>query len=286
MNTSSIQTYYALTKPGIIFGNIICCGGGFFLASQGALNPFLFLATILGLSCIIGSGCVFNNIIDRVADSKMDRTKMRPLATNSIPLHYAFIFAAILTAIGSFILFQWTNSLTLNLALLGLFIYIVPYSFAKYYSTHSTLIGSIAGALPPVIGYSAAANRLDLGTFLLFAILVTWQMPHFLSIAIRRLQDYAAASIPVLPVKKGIFATKFQMFVYVVAFLCIAPLLSVFHYTGTLYSIISILLGVGWLLLSIRGFFCENDQAWAKQMFFYSLIVIMLLNITIIISSL
>ncbi len=281
MNSFSIRTYYTLTKPGIIFGNLITCAGGFFLAPM-EFNGWLFLSSLLGLGFIIGSGCVFNNIIDRIADSKMNRTKTRALATQTIPIAYASLFGLSLALIGSSILFQWTNLLSLKLALLGFFIYIIPYSLSKYYSTHSTLIGSIAGAIPPVVGYTAASNQFDLGALLLFAMLISWQMPHFLAIAIRHIEDYKAASIPILPIKKGIFATKFQMFIYVAAFLCIAPLLSVFHYTGALYSIVSILLGVAWLFLSIRGFFSDNDQLWAKQMFLYSLIVITALNLTII----
>lgn len=279
----TIRSYCSLTKPGIILGNVVTATGGFFLASTQTVNLWLLLATILGLSCIIASSCVFNNTIDRAIDSKMERTKTRALATNSISLHYALIFALSLGLLGSAVFFQFTNLLALKLALFGSFVYVIPYSFSKYYSTHSTLIGSVAGALPPVIGYCAVSNQFDTGAILLFAILVTWQMPHFLAISIRRMQDYIAASIPILPVKKGIFATKFQMFVYVAAFFCIAPLLFVFGFAGILYFFLSVLLGLFWVFLSIRGFFSDNDQAWAKHMYIYSLIIITALNMMIVI---
>ena len=261
-------------------GNAITLLGGYFLAAKGTLNLALFLASVVGLSCLIGSSCVFNNLIDRVADAKMERTKMRSMALRSIPRKKIITFAVVLFVIGSLLLYWFTNFLALSVALFGFVVYVALYSFMKYTSVQGTLIGSIAGAVPPVVGYTAVKNELDLGAFLLFALLTIWQMPHFYAIAIFRLNDYKAASIPVLPLVKGIFTTKVHSLIYAIIFLGISPLLTIFGYTGKVYLVFSILLSLGWVLISLQGFSKKTkDVLWARKSFKYSLIVITILSL-------
>lgn len=267
-----IRTYYLLTKPGIIMGNLITTVGGFALASRGHIDLWLFCTMFMGLGLVIASACVFNNYIDREADAKMSRTKNRPLAKGLIPHFNALLFANALGLSGIFILALYTNLLTVLMALLGFFIYVILYSLWKYRSTLATLVGSIAGALPPVIGYCSVSNRLDAGACILFTILVLWQMPHFFSIALYRFDDYAAASVPVLPIKKGIFTTKVQMLLYIIAFFPATLLL--FSYTGYAYLLVAAPLSLAWLYLSIRGFYTTNDRLWARNMFRLSLLIV------------
>lgn len=275
------KQYCLLTKPGIIFGNIITTCGGFALASRGEFHLWVFLATLLGLSLIIASSCVFNNYIDRHHDKKMARTKNRALATGSISTKRAIFFALSLGALGIFVMALWVNLISLGVALFGFFVYVLLYSFSKHRSMHGTLIGSVAGAVPPVVGYAAACNCLDLGALILFSMIALWQMPHFFAIAIYRLKDYTAASIPVLPVIKGVRHAKIQMTLYIIAFIGVSLLLTVFHYTGFAYLIITAALGVAWLLLCIQGFRSDNDRLWARKMFIFSLIVVLGICITI-----
>lgn len=274
----TVRSYSLLTKPGIMLGNAITILGGFFLASRGVVDFRLLFATVVGLSLIIASSCVFNNTIDRKADSKMDRTKHRPLVTGSISLVSALLFALALGILGTWIL-SFANYLALSIALLGFFVYVILYSFSKYYSMHGTLIGSLAGAVPPVVGYCAVTGGLDTGAWILFAILTIWQMPHFYAIAIFRQKDYAKASIPVLPIVKGIHTTKIHMLFFTIVFLFASPLLFVFGYTGYIYLFLSLVLSLGWLGLSIKGFYVKNDIQWARKMFGFSLLVITLLSI-------
>ncbi|MBI5273966.1 MAG: protoheme IX farnesyltransferase [Chlamydiales bacterium] len=276
-----VRSYYMLTKPGIIFGNVVTTTAGFMLASRGYIDLLLFLATLIGLSCIIASSCIFNNYIDRDSDRKMSRTKNRGFARGIISVQYAILLSIVLGLSGTLFLFLFVNFLTAMIALLGFFVYVIVYSFVKYHTIHGTLIGSIAGALPPVIGYCAVSNRFDLGALILFAIVAIWQMPHFFAIAMFRLKDYTAASIPVLPVKKGVHVTKIQMLLYIIAFIITSLLLPLFNYTGYLYLVVTVFFGVAWLLLSIKGFFSTNDKLWARKMFVFSLIVIMALSISI-----
>lgn len=276
-----IKTYYVLTKPGIVFGNAITATAGFALASQGAFHLRLFLAMLLGLSLIIASACVFNNMIDRDVDEKMVRTRERALVKGSISPQRALQFAILLLFSGVSVLLLFTNLLTLSIALAGFFIYLVLYTLLKYRSTHATLIGSLAGGVPPVVGYCAVSHCLDVGAFLLFLIVVLWQMPHFFAIAMYRLSDYAAASIPVLPVKKGMYVTKIQMLLYILAFIIATVMLTLFGFTGYAYLIVALLLGLPWAWLSIQGFKSKNDMLWARKMFFLSLVIIVLLSFMI-----
>jgi len=276
-----MKDYISLTKPGIISGNAITAAAGFFLASKGHINYWLFFAVLTGLSLIVASGCVLNNYIDRDIDKLMSRTKNRILAKGMLPGKNAIIYAIILGLSGTMILILYTNLLTAFLALTGFFFYVVLYGLGKRRSSYGTVIGSISGAVPPVVGYCAVSNRFDTGAILLFLILVFWQMPHFYAIAIYRLHDYAAASIPVLPVVKGIFITKIHILVYILFFIVVTLLLTVTGYTGYLYLISAIILDLTWFGFAIKGFWINNDKAWARKMFVLSLIVITLLSILI-----
>lgn len=273
--------YYLLTKPGIIMGNLITVAAGFLLASQGAIDVWLFCQTMLGLALIMASGCVFNNYIDRHIDSKMERTKNRALVTGLISGKRALGFAVFLGILGNAVLYFTTNLLTLAIADFGFFVYVVLYSLWKCRTVYGTAIGSVAGAVPPLVGYVAVSNQLDKGAFILFALLVLWQMPHFFSIALYRFNDYSKASIPVLPVKKGIFRTKVHMVAYIVGFMGVTSLLTVFHYTGTLFLVVASLLGAAWLLLCLRGFKKGDDALWGRQMFRLSLVVITVICLVI-----
>ncbi len=273
--------YLKLTKPGIIIGNAITAIGGFALASKGDFKVGLFLAAIGGLSLIVAAGCVANNYLDREIDKKMERTQRRPLATGSISTTNALIFAIILGTLGSALLFFFTNVLALFIALFGFIIYVFFYTFFKYRTTYGTEIGSIAGGVPPVVGYCAVSHQLDGGAFLLFLIIALWQMPHFFAIALFRSKEYAAASIPVLPLVKGVHPTKVRMTFYTLAFFASALLLPFFGYTGYAYLGVALILGLGWLWLCLQGFKAASSEKWAHKMFRFSLIVVTLLCLMI-----
>ncbi|MES2345897.1 MAG: heme o synthase [Chlamydiota bacterium] len=273
-----ISMYYALTKPGIVLGNIVTVTAGFILASKGVINIPLFLATVLGIAFVMASACVFNNYFDRHADQKMARTKNRALPQGLISLKSALTFAALLGLCGIAVLFFYTNTLTAFIAFFGFFFYVVMYGIWKYKSVYGTLVGSVAGAVPPLVGYCAVSNRLDAGAIILFLIMVLWQMPHFYAIAMYRFDDYAAASIPVLPVKKGMYVTKVHMLLYIIAFMIATWALIAFGYVGYAYLVVATLAGATWLILGFKGFSAKNDKIWARQMFRVSLVVVMALS--------
>jgi heme o synthase len=277
-----LKKYYYLAKPGIIYGNLITTIAGFALASRGQVRFPLLLATLVGISLVIASACVFNNLLDRRIDALMSRTHRRALVKGTISTRYATIYGAILGLAGFTILIAFTNLLTLSLAEFAVFAYVVLYGIAKRRSVHGTLVGSVSGAMPPVIGYVAVTGRLDLGAALLFAILTLWQMPHFFAIAIFRMEDYAAAKIPVLPVARGSHATKIQMVVYSILFILAILSLSAFGYTGNLYTFVMSAVSMYWLLMCIRGFKAPDDAVWARGVFRFSLVVITIFSLMVI----
>ena len=191
-----MKDYYQLTKPGIIYGNSVGAVAGFFLASRGQTDWGLFFAMFVGLALIIASACATNNYLDIDIDARMERTKVRALPLGRVqPLH-ALVFAGAVGILGATILFFFTNLLTLGVALAGWLVYVGVYTPAKRVTPHALFIGAIAGAVPPVVGYVAVVNTLDLSALILFAFLFLWQIPHFLAIAVFRYEEYATANIP------------------------------------------------------------------------------------------
>lgn len=274
------RPYFLLTKPGIIFGNLITVTGGFFLASKGNFDLALYAAVALGVSLIVASGCVFNNVIDRDIDSKMERTKNRALVTGLISPVSALIYASILGIVGLTLLYTRTNLLSTELVLIGFVVYVGFYSlYLKRHSVYGTLIGSISGAMPPVIGYCAVSNHFDAAAAILLVSLSIWQMPHSYAIAIFRFNDYSAASIPVLPVKDGVLTAKKHIVAWIIAFTIATLMLTVMGYTGYVYFVVAAVMGAYWLYLAIIGFKTDDDTKWAKKLFLTSVIIVTILSI-------
>jgi protoheme IX farnesyltransferase len=274
-----VRDYYTLTKPGIIRGNVMTTIAGFLFAAGGHISRQTLAAVVGGTALVIASACVFNNVIDRDIDKKMTRTAERALVKGTIAVKSAFIYASLLGAIGFAALLIGTNVLTTLLGIIGFISYVVFYGVAKRRSVHGTLVGTIPGAMPLVSGYTAATGRFDTAALLLFLIMVFWQMPHFYSIAIYRLKDYAAAGLPVMPVKRGIRTTKIQIMFYVLAFAVACALLTLFGYTGIVFVISMTLVSLYWLYLGIKGWQAKDDTKWARGMFGFSLVALLILSL-------
>ncbi len=252
------------------------------MAAKGEVDFIHLFAMVSGLSLIIASGCVFNNYFDRDIDKSMHRTSQRALVIHSLSSRAALIFGTMVGIMGALLLGLLTNLLTLLIAIMGWVVYVGIYTPLKRRSVHSTVVGSVAGAVAPVVGYSAAAGRLDAGALLLFLILVFWQMPHFYAIAIYRLKDYRSAGLPVLPVSQGLLITKVQIIIYIIAFIIVASLLSLRGYTGALYLVVMTVLGLAWLRLALGGLKEQRQNgAWARKVFLFSLVVLVSFSLLI-----
>jgi protoheme IX farnesyltransferase len=275
-----IKNYLLVTKPGIIFGNLISVAGGFFLASKGRIDIALLLSTLVGMSLVIASGCVFNNCIDRNMDRKMTRTNNRVLAKGLMSPGTAVFYGSLLGIAGTVLLLAATNVLSVVIVLAGFTIYVVLYSLVlKPRSFYGTLIGSLAGAAPPLAGYCAVSNRFDVAAVILLSIFSLWQIPHSYAIAIFRYKDYAAAAIPVLPVKRGVSVTKKHVVGYMLAFIAATLMLTFGGYTGYSYLAVAAAMGLSWLTMAWSGYRTSDDQVWAKKLFVSSIVTITVVSI-------
>ncbi|MBN3098482.1 protoheme IX farnesyltransferase [Pectobacterium brasiliense] len=282
-----IKQYLQVTKPGIIFGNLISVIGGFLLAAQGRIDYPLFFATLVGVSLVVASGCVFNNVIDRDIDKKMERTKNRVLVKGLISLKVTLVYASLLGIAGFALLYIVANPLAMWLAVMGFVVYVGVYSlYMKRHSVYGTLIGSLSGAAPPVIGYCAVSNQFDAGALILLLIFSLWQMPHSYAIAIFRFKDYQAANIPVLPVVKGISVAKHHITLYIVAFAVATLMLSLGGYAGYKYLIVAAAVSVWWLGMALSGYKnAIDDRVWARKLFVFSIVAITSLSVMMSVDS-
>ncbi|MBC3949308.1 MULTISPECIES: heme o synthase [Pseudomonas] len=275
----SLKHFIQITKPGIIFGNVLSVAGGFFLASKGQIDFGMFLAAVIGTSLVVASGCVFNNCIDRDIDQKMERTKNRVLVQGLVSLRLALLYATILGVGGVGLLYTKTNPLAAMLAVIGFVIYVGFYSlYFKRKSVHGTLIGSLSGAMPPVIGYCAVSNSFDFAALTLLVMFSLWQMPHSYAIAIFRFNDYLAAKIPVLPVERGIKVAKRHILLYILAFLVTTLMLTFGGYAGLNYLAVAAGMGMYWLYMAWKGYKAVDDTVWARKLFVFSIFTISALS--------
>ena len=218
----------------------------------------------------------------------MSRTSTRALVTGKVSVRNALIYGSILGLLGFAILYLCVNTLSAVLALIGFVSYVIVYSYAKKKTHWGAALGTIPGAVPIVVGYTAVTNQLDLTALILFLVLVFWQMPHFYAIAIRRFDEYAKAGIPVFPAKKGVQATKIHILIYILAYLAATVSLWSYGFASQIFSdfyLASVLIfGLLWLWLAVQGFKSktpESDVVWAKKLFFCSLIVLVTFCVTI-----
>lgn len=256
------KQYLQVTKPGIIFGNLISVIGGFLLASKGSIDYPLFIYTLVGVSLVVASGCVFNNYIDRDIDRKMERTKNRVLVKGLISPAVSLVYATLLGIAGFMLLWFGANPLACWLGVMGFVVYVGVYSlYMKRHSVYGTLIGSLSGAA------------------ILLAIFSLWQMPHSYAIAIFRFKDYQAANIPVLPVVKGISVAKNHITLYIIAFAVATLMLSLGGYAGYKYLVVAAAVSVWWLGMALRGYKVADDRIWARKLFGFSIIAITALSV-------
>lgn len=283
-SSSRFGDYYYLTKPGIIRGNLLTGAGGFFLAASGNLRWGTLAGLLVGMALVIGGSCVLNNIYDHDIDARMPRTKKRALVSGSISTRHALQFGVVLCLLGLAVLLLATNVLTTVIGAIGLVSYVGVYTPAKHRTPYATLLGTIPGATPPVAGYTAISGHLDGAAWLLFFILVAWQMPHFYAIAIRRLAEYKAAKVPVWPLVHDIKQTQTQMVWFMAAFIALVVRFSLSGYASAWFAIVLGGYGSYWLVTALR-YRRQNNTAWAKKVFLLSLPVLPLFSLLLILDS-
>ncbi|AZF52607.1 Heme O synthase, protoheme IX farnesyltransferase COX10-CtaB [Pseudomonas sp. R4-34-07] len=268
-----------LTKPGIIFGNLASVLGGYFLAGSGHLaNPAHLLATLLGTALVIGCGCVINNCADRDIDRRMVRTCHRPLALRAISVPAAVSYAIALGVIGFGLLWAGSNMLACTLALVGLVVYAGVYTYwLKRRSHWATLIGSLSGAMPPVIGYCAVSGRFDATAMLLVVVFCCWQMPHSHAITVMRREDFRAARLPLLSLPEA----HRQIHAYMLAFLASTMALGVVAQMNAVYFALMLGFCGYWMALAASATRLTDPPGWARRVFGCSILLVLVLNLSL-----
>lgn len=277
-----LKDYLQVTKPGIIYGNLVSVAGGFLLASQGKVDWLLFLSTLLGVALVIASGCVFNNYIDQDIDARMTRTRNRAFVVGRISGPAGLAYGTVLGLGGLAVLYWLTNVLAFIFALVGFVVYVGVYSLCtKRRWSSSTIFGSFSGAAPPVIGYLAVRGQLDAGAWLLLLIFCLWQVPHSYAIGIFRHADYKIAGVPVLPVKLGVEAARRHIVGFIVLFLLSVFALPLAGYVGWLYTVVVGGISFYWLWVGLQGWRTKDINAWARRVFWISIIIVVVLCVAL-----
>ena len=256
---------------------------GMLLASSAAIPWSILICATAGIGLAASSGAVLNHLVDRQIDGRMRRTERRPVATGRISPTQAVIFAAVLGVSGMAILIAWVNMLTALLTLAALIGYALIYTvFLKRATPQNIVIGGLAGAMPPLLGWTAVTGVMDYTSWLLVLIIFAWTPPHFWSLAIYRYEDYLKADVPMLTVTHGIPYTKLHILLYTLILTAITMLPFVVDMSGLIYLVGVSILDLGFIYWVIR-LLRSNDRKIALHTFQYSIIYLMSLFLVLLI---
>ncbi len=271
LTTLQWRDYLTLCKPKIVALIVFTAMVGMLLAAPGPAPLPLFAAAALGIGLAAAAAAVVNHVVDQRIDALMARTRARPLPQGNLSARAALVFAAVLCALSMLILGLWVNGLTALLTLLSLVGYGVVYSmFLKRATPQNIVIGGVAGAAPPVLGWTAVSNSLEPNALLLFLIIFVWTPPHFWALAVARRRDYEKADVPMLPVTHGAAFTRLHILLYTMLLFIVSLLPYLTGMSGVAYLFGAVALGGGFLYLAV-GMLRTDDEAPAMRTFSYSI---------------
>ena len=264
--------YLELTKPGVQALLFISCASGMLIGSNFNPPVTVFFFGLIGISFLAASSAVVNHFFDKQIDAKMNRTSKRPLVLGHISDKQAIIFSVLLYASGSIMLLNFTNFLTWLLTTLTFIFYGFIYTkYLKYMTSQNIVIGGLAGAMPPLLGWSAITNSIEPNALLLVLIIMVWTPPHFWALAVYRVEDYSEAEVPMLPVQKGVAFTKQHILLYTFLLIACTMLPYAVQMFGEIYLISALVLGLIFLFYSFR-LYKDETNAIAMPTFAYSII--------------
>ena len=278
-----LKSYYQLCKPNVVYMMLICAFVGMLLAEQQVQSfGYLFVA-LLGIAFCAASAAAVNQVIDRNTDASMTRTDQRPLPQGELSPTHASMFALALGISGSLILYFFVNTLTMILTLASLVGYAFIYTiYLKRATPQNIVIGGLAGAAPPLLGWSSVTNTIDPYALLLVLIIFVWTPPHFWALAIYRKDEYAKESIPMLPVTHGVIFTKLQIVLYTVILFIVSVLPYVVLMSGEIYLFSALVLSTVFLYYSVNLYFSKDDED-AMKTFQFSIYYIFLIFLALLI---
>ena len=278
-----LNSYYQLCKPNVVYMMLICAIVGMLLAEQSVSSYSYLLISLLGIALCAASAAAINQIIDRSTDASMSRTDQRPLPQGDISPKHASIFALVIGVLGAMILYFFVNTLTMILTISSLIGYAFIYTvYLKRATPQNIVIGGLAGAAPPLLGWSAVSNTIDPYALLLVLIIFVWTPPHFWALAIYRRDEYAKESIPMLPVTHGVVFTKLQIVLYTIILFIVSILPYIVLMSGIIYLSSALILSSIFLFYSIKLYLTDNNEV-AMQTFQFSIYYIFLIFLALLV---
>jgi len=277
------RDYLELTKPRVVALMILTSVIGMLLATPGVPGWQVLLYGNLGIALLAGAAAVVNHVVDQKIDTIMARTRKRPVATGKISPLDAIVFAALLASVGMVILIWQVNHLTAWLTLASLVGYAGVYTlYLKRATPQNITIGGLAGAMPPLLGWTAVTGQVDGHALLLVLIIFAWTPPHFWALAIHRKEEYAKAGIPMLPVTHGNKYTELHILLYTLILLAVSLLPFVTGMSGVIYLAGALILGLRFLHYAIR-LLRGDDRRVALATFKYSITYLMALFVVLLV---
>lgn len=277
------RDYYELTKPKVVMLLLLTALVGMCLATNTWVEPKILIWGMLGIGLLSSSAAVINHVVDHKIDSVMARTFNRPVAKGKVSIQNALIFAFVLAVVGFAALALYVNMLTAWLTLLSLVGYAVIYTmYLKRATPQNIVIGGLAGAAPPLLGWTAVTGEIHAYGLLLVLIVFTWTPPHFWALAIHREKDYAKAKIPMLPNTHGVDFTKTCIVLYTIllCLICVLPYLT--GMSGALYLFGSTLLNAYFMYMALKLKY-KPEPNTAMATFRFSILHLMILFVVLLV---
>ncbi len=281
---SATSDLVALTKPGILSFALLTCAAGMSLA-PGYAPATLWIPLLIGTALLVGSANTLNMYLERDSDCHMARTRNRPLPAGRMEPRVALVFGIGLAAISVPLLSFAINPLTGLLGVVALTSYVMLYTPLKRRTTIATLVGSLPGAMPPLLGWTAVTGRLDAGGLVIFGILFLWQIPHFHAIAIFRVKEYERAGLKTLPGERGFHTTRYAILLYLAAQVQLSVMLFPLGVAGRWYLAVATLIGAVYFIYALSGI-RSGGPKWAKNTFLLSIVYLPVLFIAMVLDGL
>ena len=276
-----LRSYYVLCKPNVVYMMLICALVGMLLAEESVTSVTNILVALIGIALCSGSAAAINQVIDRKADAAMTRTDQRPLPQGELSATHASSFAFVIGVAGALVLYLYINTLTMILTIASLIGYAFIYTvYLKRATPQNIVIGGLAGAAPPLLGWAAISNTIDPYALLLVLIIFVWTPPHFWALAIYRKDEYAKESIPMLPVTHGVAFTKLQIVLYTIILFIVSILPYIVLMSGGIYLISAVILSSMFMYYSIKLYFSSDDEI-AMKTFNFSIYYIFLIFVAL-----
>ena len=269
-----------LIKPSITFMAVFTALGGMWLAPMD-ISISRALLTLLGTALIVGAANTLNCYLERESDKLMTRTKSRPLPGGRMKPATALYLGLVLSALALPILYLFASPMTAGLAAFALVAYVWVYTPMKQVSSWALIVGSVPGAMPPLLGWTAATETIDGAGLALFGILFIWQLPHFIAISMYRQSEYDNAGIKTVASQLGLTMAKWQILLWTTALVVVSLSLVPLNVAGLLYLVAASILGVAFMWIALLGFRTKQPNRWARNVFLYSLVYMNLMVVAL-----